>query len=195
MVRSQAWRWVFSNKCAYVNIILHDNYVRRELCCQYYICGRSQWPRGLRRRSAASRLLGLRVRIPSGTWISVSCECCELSGRGLFDGPIPSPDELYRVVCVCVFLCVAGIKCPVCTKFVLPDDIECHLVMCLTKPRLSYNGIIYFGVCVFLYMRVRSRNLDDEAAWTQVELLWHKKCICELIISWNGTDYLILIWN
>lgn len=35
---------------------------------------------------------------------------------------------------------VAGIKCPVCSKFVLPDDIECHLVMCLTRPRLSYNG-------------------------------------------------------
>ncbi|KAL1394298.1 hypothetical protein pipiens_012051 [Culex pipiens pipiens] len=33
-----------------------------------------------------------------------------------------------------------GIKCPVCSKFVMPDDIECHLVMCLTKPRLSYNG-------------------------------------------------------
>lgn len=32
-----------------------------------------------------------------------------------------------------------GIKCPVCSKFVMPDDIECHLVMCLTKPRLSYN--------------------------------------------------------
>lgn len=27
-----------------------------------------------------------------------------------------------------------------CSKFILPDDIECHLVMCLTKPRLSYNG-------------------------------------------------------
>lgn len=33
-----------------------------------------------------------------------------------------------------------GLKCPVCSKFILPDDIECHLVMCLTKPRLSYNG-------------------------------------------------------
>lgn len=38
------------------------------------------------------------------------------------------------------FFLPAGIKCPVCSKFVLPDDIECHLVMCLTKPRLSYNG-------------------------------------------------------
>ncbi|XP_050072976.1 E3 ubiquitin-protein ligase ZNRF1-like [Anopheles maculipalpis] len=34
---------------------------------------------------------------------------------------------------------INGIKCPVCSKFVTPDDIECHLVMCLTKPRLSYN--------------------------------------------------------
>ncbi|XP_025416365.1 E3 ubiquitin-protein ligase ZNRF2 isoform X2 [Sipha flava] len=32
-----------------------------------------------------------------------------------------------------------GIKCPVCSKFVLPDEIEVHLVMCLTKPRLIYN--------------------------------------------------------
>jgi hypothetical protein len=45
-------------------------------------------------------------------------------------------------VCKCSYYIfyVPGIKCPVCAKFVLPDDIECHLVMCLTKPRLSYNG-------------------------------------------------------
>ena len=40
---------------------------------------RSQWPRGLRRGSATARLLGLRVRIPSGTWTSVTCQCCVLS--------------------------------------------------------------------------------------------------------------------
>ena len=32
---------------------------------------RSQWPRGLRRRSAAARLLRLWVRIPPGAWMSV----------------------------------------------------------------------------------------------------------------------------
>jgi len=42
---------------------------------------RSQWPRGLRRASAASRLLGLRVRIPPGPWMSACCECCVWSGR------------------------------------------------------------------------------------------------------------------
>ena len=46
-----------------------------------YSVGRSRWPRGIRRRSAAARLLGLRVRIPPGAWMSVSCECCALSGR------------------------------------------------------------------------------------------------------------------
>jgi len=35
--------------------------------------------------SAAARLLGLRFRIPSGAWMSVSCECGVLSGRGICD--------------------------------------------------------------------------------------------------------------
>ena len=47
------------------------------------IC-RSQWPRGLRRRSAAARLPRSWVRIPPGTWMFVCCECYVLSGRGLF---------------------------------------------------------------------------------------------------------------
>jgi len=52
--------------------------------------------------SAATRLLGLRVRIPPGSWMSVSCECCVSSGRGLCDGPIPRPEESYLVWCVTV---------------------------------------------------------------------------------------------
>ena len=50
--------------------------------------------------SAAARLLGLRVRIPPGAWISIWCECCVLSGRGLCDGLISRPEESYRVWCV-----------------------------------------------------------------------------------------------
>ena len=59
--------------------------------------GRSQWPRGLRRGSAAIRLLGLWVRMPQGTWMSVSCECCVLSGRRLCVGLITRPEESYRL--------------------------------------------------------------------------------------------------
>jgi hypothetical protein len=67
---------------------------------------RSQWPHHLGRRSVAARLLGLRVRIPPVAWQSVSCECCELTGRGLCVGLMPRPEETCRVVCVCVCLCV-----------------------------------------------------------------------------------------
>ena len=46
---------------------------------------RSQWPRGLRRRSTAARPLRLWVQIPPGAWMFVCCECCVLSGRGICD--------------------------------------------------------------------------------------------------------------
>jgi len=39
------------------------------------IC-RSRWPRGLRRRPATARKVGLLVRIPPAPWIFVSCEFC-----------------------------------------------------------------------------------------------------------------------
>jgi hypothetical protein len=63
---------------------------------------RSQWPGGLRRSSTASRLLRSWDRIPLGVWMSVCCECCVLSGRGLCDELITRPEESYRlffVVC------------------------------------------------------------------------------------------------
>ena len=77
--------------------------VRRSLCTVSVIVGRSQWPRGLRRRSTAARPLRLWVRIPPGACMVVCCECCALSGRGLCDGLITRPQESYRqwrvVVC------------------------------------------------------------------------------------------------
>jgi hypothetical protein len=65
------------------------------------IC-RSQWPRGLGRRSTATRLLRLWVRIPPETWTFVCCECCMLSGTGLCDELITRPEESYRLWCVVV---------------------------------------------------------------------------------------------
>jgi len=56
--------------------------------------------RGLRRRSAAARLLGLWDRIPPGAWMFVCCECRVLSGRGLCDELITRPEESYRLWCV-----------------------------------------------------------------------------------------------
>ena len=39
---------------------------------------------------------------PPRTWMSVTCECCVLSGRGLCDELITHPDESYRLWCVVV---------------------------------------------------------------------------------------------
>ena len=42
------------------------------------------------------RLLELRVRIPPAAWISDSCKCCVLSGRGLCVGLITNLEETYQ---------------------------------------------------------------------------------------------------
>ena len=61
---------------------------------------RSQWPRGLGRRSAAARLLGLLVRISLWVGRFVCCESCMFSGRGLCDELITRPEKSFRVWCV-----------------------------------------------------------------------------------------------
>jgi hypothetical protein len=68
--------------------------------CWYVNVRWSQWQCGLRRGSAAACLLGLWVRIPPGTCMSVSFECCVLSGRGLCAGLITRPEESNRLWCV-----------------------------------------------------------------------------------------------
>ena len=70
--------------------------------------GQLRWPSGLKRRSAASRLLGLWVRIPPKGKDFPSCECCVLPDRGLCFGLITRPEYTYQVcVCVCVCVCVS----------------------------------------------------------------------------------------
>jgi hypothetical protein len=64
---------------------------------------RSQWTHGIRRGFLAAPSLELWVRIPPWAWMSVSCECCVLSGRGLCDGPITRSKESYWLCCVWVW--------------------------------------------------------------------------------------------
>lgn len=72
---------------------------------------------------------------------------------------------------------VNGIKCPVCSKFVMPDDIECHLVMCLTKPRLSYNEDVLTeekGECVICLEDLLKGHV---IARLPCLCVYHKSCI------------------
>jgi len=76
------------------------------------LISRSQWPRGLRRRSVADRLLKLWVRIPPRAWMSVRSKCCVLSDRGLCDELITRPEESYRLRCVVYDLETSWIRGP-----------------------------------------------------------------------------------
>ena len=83
-------------------------FIRRPTCLH------DQWPRGLRRGSAAARLFGLRVRIPQRAWKPISCECCLLSSRDSAAGRFLVQRNLIEAererererVCVCVCVCV-----------------------------------------------------------------------------------------
>ena len=75
---------------------------RRNFCWLHHLDCRSQWPRGLKRRFAAARLLRLCVRIPPRAWMFVCCECCVLSGRGPCDELITRSEESYWLWCVVV---------------------------------------------------------------------------------------------
>jgi len=65
---------------------------------------RSQWPRGLRSRSAAYRLLKLWVRIQGGHgWMSICCERYVLSDRSLRRADHSSRGVLSTMVRRCVW--------------------------------------------------------------------------------------------
>ena len=75
-------------------------------CIRVVMCNpcRSQWPRGLRRRSTAVRLLGSWVWIPPGAWRFVCCECCVcvVRYRSLWRAGPSSREVLPTVVRRCV---------------------------------------------------------------------------------------------
>jgi len=68
----------------------------------YTVIRWSKWPIGLRRMSAAARLLRLWVRTPAGARMFVYSECFVLSGSGLWYELITRPEESYRMWCVVV---------------------------------------------------------------------------------------------
>jgi hypothetical protein len=70
---------------------------RSSVCCGR----RSQWPRGLRRRSTAARLLRSWFRIPRGAWMFVvSVVCCQVEVSATSWSLVQrSPTDWRVVVC------------------------------------------------------------------------------------------------
>ncbi|XP_062477367.1 E3 ubiquitin-protein ligase ZNRF2 [Pezoporus occidentalis] len=72
-----------------------------------------------------------------------------------------------------------GFKCPVCSKFVSSDEMDLHLVMCLTKPRITYNEDVLSkdaGECAIC---LEDLQQGDTIARLPCLCIYHKGCIDE----------------
>ncbi|XP_010716219.2 E3 ubiquitin-protein ligase ZNRF1 isoform X2 [Meleagris gallopavo] len=71
----------------------------------------------------------------------------------------------------------AGFKCPICSKSVASDEMEMHFIMCLSKPRLSYNDDVLTkdaGECVICLEELLQ---GDTIARLPCLCIYHKSCI------------------
>ena len=85
-------------------------FIKYHTITEYYVLNWFQWPHGLRHKSAATCLLRLWVRNPTGG-MYVCCECCVLSGRGLCNELITHPEKSYRLQCVVWSIAYIGPQC------------------------------------------------------------------------------------
>ncbi|VDM96084.1 unnamed protein product [Thelazia callipaeda] len=77
------------------------------------------------------------------------------------------------------------IKCPVCKKIVPSDDAEVHLVMCLTRPKITYNEDELTedkGECSICLEEMSS---GDRIARLPCLCIYHKSCIDEWFMRKN----------
>ncbi|XP_051485246.1 E3 ubiquitin-protein ligase ZNRF1 isoform X2 [Apus apus] len=71
----------------------------------------------------------------------------------------------------------SGFKCPICSKSVASDEMEMHFIMCLSKPRLSYNDDVLTkdaGECVICLEELLQ---GDTIARLPCLCIYHKSCI------------------
>lgn len=75
------------------------------------------------------------------------------------------------------FFGVRDFKCFVCNKQIPADDVEAHIMMCLTKPRLTYNEDVLTddkGECIICFEELEK---GQTIARLQCLCIYHKHCI------------------
>ncbi|KAL1784823.1 E3 ubiquitin-protein ligase ZNRF1 [Sigmodon hispidus] len=75
----------------------------------------------------------------------------------------------------------SGFKCPICSKSVASDEMEMHFIMCLSKPRLSYNDDVLTkdaGECVICLEELLQ---GDTIARLPCLCIYHKRPVDPLL--------------
>lgn len=148
--------------------------------------GMSHGGRGSVSSRERARSLG-SIQSSSNGHLRIPAEAASVlhAARNYTDSDTSTPDEdefSYRTFLQASSLPVQlfslqGIKCPVCGKMVQADDMECHLVMCLTKPRINYNEDVLVedkGECVICFEELQG---GQTIARLPCLCIYHKVCI------------------
>ncbi|XP_026856956.2 E3 ubiquitin-protein ligase znrf2 [Electrophorus electricus] len=72
-----------------------------------------------------------------------------------------------------------GFNCPVCSKFISSDEMDLHLVMCLTKPRVTYNEDVLSKEAGECAICLEDLLQGDTIARLPCLCIYHKGCIDE----------------
>ncbi|KAE8295795.1 E3 ubiquitin-protein ligase znrf1 [Larimichthys crocea] len=75
----------------------------------------------------------------------------------------------------------SGFKCPVCSKSVASNEMEVHFIMCLSKPRLSYNDDVLArdaGECVICLEELQQ---GDTIARLPCLCIYHKRLLAKAL--------------
>ena len=146
---------------------------------------RFPWPRGRRRRSAASRLLVLRLWIPPGSWTFFCCECSVLPGRVLCDWTITRPEDTYRVWRVCDHE-ASIMRMPWPISGVAPGKKSNHR---RNKPLLQFRTFskdLYWLLILHLQVSgLDKRNHAAVCSTTQIIVILNTVTKKELWYNWN----------
>jgi hypothetical protein len=143
------------------------------------IC-RSQWPRGLRRRSTAAPLLRSRVRIHPGAWMFVCCVRCVLSGRSLCESwSLVQRTSTYPGASLLVKrnLLRRG-------RHSLRWAAEPKIVIVTLSLLMSYIYIYIYGA------PCKTRNFYIVCIWTYVYQLWKPSpsICCTMFQHWTNAE-------
>ena len=139
---------------------------------------RCQWSRGLRRRSAAARLLRSWVRIPSGLWMFVGCWV--LSGRGLCDELITRPEESYRLWCV-VVCDLENLKNEEAMTSVGSQRPGKKVVVNPLRREVSFRNVVFCQI--LMKMEKSLSNISLSFLWNhRQEFIWYKLGVLFLVI-------------